>query len=89
MSRLGGACLLPVSRDYGTDNPAGVVVSWTTHDLLVLDWDRWVEYRSVIDVMNQALADVLVALGYQVRPSGQGGASLVTGRESDRRAASR
>jgi len=54
------------------------VVSWTTHDLLSQDWDRYGTYRSVQQVMNKALADVLHALGYEIRPFGSGGASLVT-----------
>jgi hypothetical protein len=56
------------------------VVSWTTHNLLVLDWDRWGEYHATQDVMNGALGQVLKALGYDVSPFGVGGASLVTGR---------
>jgi len=56
------------------------VVSWTTHDLLSLDWYRWSEYHGAHEVMNGALARVLDALGYQVRPFGLGGAWIVTGR---------
>jgi hypothetical protein len=79
--RRGGVCLLPVAvghDDRGNDN--GAVVSWTTHDLLLLDWARYGIYRGVQDVMYEALASVLRALGYEVRPFGSGGASLVTGR---------
>ncbi|MGE5289434.1 MAG: hypothetical protein ACM3ML_19980 [Micromonosporaceae bacterium] len=79
--RLGGVCLLPIPADDG-QNGGGVVVSWTTHDLLLLDWARYGTYRGVQDVMNEALADVLRALGYEVRPFGSGGASLVTGRRA-------
>jgi hypothetical protein len=57
-----------------------VAVSWTTHSLLSLDWDRWGEYRGVLEAMNRALAGVLNAVGFCVQPFGQGGASLVTGR---------
>ena len=87
--RLGGVCLLPVPGDHGPGHPAGVAVSWTTHHLLSCAWDRQAEYRGVIDAMNGALAGVLAALGYQVRPFGPDGASLVTGREPGRRAAGR
>jgi hypothetical protein len=54
-------------------------VSWTTHDLLALDWERGHEHRGAQQTMNRALANVLRALGYQVQPFGSGGASLVTG----------
>jgi hypothetical protein len=50
-------------------------VSWTTHDLLVLDWERGREHQGTQHTMNRALATP----GYQVRPFGTGGASLVTG----------
>jgi hypothetical protein len=55
-------------------------VSWTTHSLLSLDWERWGEYRGVQEAMNLALAGVLDTLGFCVQPFGRGGASLVTGR---------
>ena len=38
--RLGGVCLLPVAAGHAPVGKAGVVVSWTTHDLLSLDWCR-------------------------------------------------
>jgi hypothetical protein len=79
--RLGGVCLLPVARGHDLDGQGGVVVSWTTHDLLSLDWDRWREYQGTHDVMNGALAQVMDALGYQVWPFGLGGAWIVTGRK--------
>ena len=78
--RLGGVCLLPVARHpSGSD---GVVVSWTTHSLLLFDWDRWNEYHGVHEVMNGALVQVLDALGFQVSPFGTGGAWIVTGRKA-------
>jgi hypothetical protein len=78
--RLGGVCLLPVGAWGSAGGQAGVAVSWTTHSLLSLDWDRWGEYRGVLEAMNRALAGVLNAVGVCVQPFGQGGASLVTGR---------
>ena len=78
--RLGGGCLLPVARGHDPDGRGGVVVSWTTHDLLSLDWARWREYQGAHEAMNGALAQVLDALGYQVWPFGLGGAWIVTGR---------
>ena len=79
LSRLGGVCLLPVARSHDPEDRGGVVVSWTTHDLLSLDWDRWNEYHGAHEAMNGALAQVLDALGYRVWPFGLGGAWIVTG----------
>lgn len=77
LSRLGGVCLLPVG--------SGIAVSWTTHTLLSLDWDRCVEHHRAHTAMNRALGAVLDALGFRVEPFGQGCASLVTGRRSAER----
>ena len=55
------------------------MVSWTTHDLLSLDWDSADEYHAAHDVINGALAQVLDGLGYQLWPFGLGGAWIVTG----------
>jgi hypothetical protein len=55
--RLGGVCLLPVAAGHDPDGRGGVVVSWTTHDLLSLDWGRWLAYRGTQDVMNGALSE--------------------------------
>lgn len=79
--RLGGVCLLPVAASHDPDGRGGVVVSWTTHDLLSLDWDRWLAYHGTQDVMNGALSEVLSGLGFQVSPFGVGGAWIVTGRK--------
>ncbi len=54
-------------------------VSWTTHDLLSLRWDRYRIYHDVHQVMNAALAQTLHTLGYAVHPSDTGDAPLVTG----------
>ena len=76
--RLGGVCLLPVPARHAPESKAGVVVSWTTHDLLSLDWCRWPEYHGTQEVMNGALGHVLGVLGFQVAPFGSGGAHIVT-----------
>ena len=65
------------------------MVSWTTHDLLSLDWDRWREYQGAQGVMNGALSEVLDALGFAVWPFGLGGAWIVTGRRAGWEAAER
>jgi hypothetical protein len=79
--RLGGVCLLPVACGHDPGGRGEIVVCWTTHDLLSLDWDRGNEYHGTQDVMNGALAEVLGALGFQVWPFGLGGAWTVTGRK--------
>jgi len=75
--RLGGVCLLPVAAGHAPQSKAGVVVSWTTHDLLSLDWCRWPEYHGTQEVMNGALGHVLGVLGFQVAPFGSSEAHLV------------
>jgi hypothetical protein len=77
--RLGGVCVLPVPSRHNPDGQGGIAVSWTTHNLLMLDWDRGREHHDTQQTMNRALASVLAALDYPVRPFGAGGASLVTG----------
>jgi hypothetical protein len=54
-------------------------VSWTAHNLLLLDWERYGTYTGTQQAMNTALGAVLRAFGYPVTPSGSGGACLVTG----------
>lgn len=76
--RLGGVCLLPVAAGHTLQSKPGVVVSWTTHNLLSLDWCRWHEYQGTQEVMNGALGHVLGVLGFQVAPFGSGGAHIVT-----------
>jgi hypothetical protein len=76
--RLGGVCVLPVPARHNPDGRGGIAVSWTTHNLLTLDWDRGREQHDTQQTMNSALASVLKALGYHVQPFGPGGASLVT-----------
>jgi hypothetical protein len=81
LSRLGGVCLLPVAPGHDPDGRGGVVVSWTPHDLLSLDWGRWLADHCTQDVMNGALSEVLDGLGFQLSPFGVGGAWIVTGRK--------
>jgi hypothetical protein len=81
--RLGGVCVLPVAAGGFSETHGGVTVSWTAHSLLLLDWDRWGEYRGTLTAMNSALREVLDARGFAVQPFGAGGASLVTGRRSE------
>jgi hypothetical protein len=69
--RLGGVCLLPVAASHAPAGKAGVVASWTAHDLLSLDWCRWHECHG-------ALGRVLGVLGFEVTPFGSGGAHIVT-----------
>jgi hypothetical protein len=76
--RLGGVCLLPIPSRHNPDGQSGIAVSWTTHNLLALDWERGRERQGTQQAMNRALASVLKALGYQVQPFGTGGAALVT-----------
>jgi hypothetical protein len=77
--RLGGVCLLAVPAESGTGH-GGIAVSWTVHNLLLLDWDRYGTCIGTQQAMNTALGDVLRAFGYPVTPFGSGGAWLVTGR---------
>ena len=77
--RLGGVCLLAVPPESGTCN-GGIAVSWTAHNLLRLDWDRYGTYTGTQQAMNTALGGVLRAFGYPIAPFGSGGAWLVTGR---------
>ena len=80
--RLGGVCVLAVPPGLA-DGRAGITVSWTPHNLLVLDWDRYGTYTGTQQAMNTALAGVLRAFGYLAAPFGSGGAWLVTGHRDD------
>jgi hypothetical protein len=77
--RLGGVCVLSV-RAEGVTGHGGIAVSWTVHNLLLLDWDRYGTYTGTQQAMNTALGGVLRAFGYMVAPFGSGGAWLVSGR---------
>ena len=76
--RLGGVCLPPVEAEPDADR-AGVVVSWTTHDLLSLDWDRYGTRAGIQQTMNRAIGGILSAFSYAAGPFGSGGGWLVTG----------
>jgi len=41
--RLGGVCVLAVPAESAT-GCGGIAVSWTSHNLLLLDWDRYGTY---------------------------------------------
>jgi len=77
--RLGGVCLLAVPAESGTCS-SGIAVTWTAHNLLRLDWDRYGTHDGTQQAMNTALGGVLRAFGYPIAPFGSGGAWLVTGR---------
>ena len=77
--RVGGVCLLAVPVESGTGH-GGIAVSWTAHNLLLLDWDRYGTYTGSQQAMNTALGGMLRAFGYPVTPFGSGGAWFVTGR---------
>ena len=80
--RLGGACLMPIPGEAGH---RGIAVSWTTHNLLLLDWDRYGIYSRTLQLMNAALGGVLHGFGYRVQELGTGGAWLVSSRRDRRR----
>jgi hypothetical protein len=77
--RLGGVCLIPIPAGFCA-GPSGIAVSWTTHGLLVKDWDRYGVYRGTVEMMNVALGKVLHVFGYSVTELGTGGSWLVAGR---------
>jgi len=80
--RLGGVCVLAVPPGLA-DGRAGITVSWTPHNLLLLDWDRYGTYTGTQEAMNAAPGGVLRAFGYLVTPFGSGSAWLVTGHRDD------
>lgn len=79
LCRLGGVCLTPIPAEFHLGR-SGIAVSWTTHDLLLMDWDRFGIYHGTIKVMNAALGKVLCDFEYLVAQLGTGGSWLVTGR---------
>lgn len=73
----GGVCLTPSST-----LPGGIIVTWEPGNALARDDSRRLAYRAVRDIMNLALGDILLDLGYDVRETGPGGANVVVGRTS-------
>ena len=82
LCRLGGVCLLAVPPGLA-DGRAGIMVSWTPHNLIVLDRDGYGTCTGTERAMNIAVGGVLRAFGYLVTPFGSGGAWLVTDRRGD------
>ena len=78
-NRTGGVCLTPSTA------VAGVIVTWTVHDVLAYDDARYAENVDVHEIMNYALADVLRVQGWVVEPFGEASAHCVTSRASTRR----
>jgi len=69
---LGGACLTP-EQGIG-----GIVVSWRQHDRMSLDQVHGAVTDSVVQqVMNRAVAEVLLARGFEVEPFGPTGGHVV------------
>jgi hypothetical protein len=68
----GGASLRPLPELHG------VVVAWRQHDRMSVEQlhGRAVD-SAVQEVLNRALADVLLVRGFDVRPFGDGSASIV------------
>ena len=66
-------CLLAVPAESGTGH-GGSALSWTVHNLLLPDRDRYGTYTGTQQAMNAALGGVLRAFGYPVTPFGSGGA---------------
>ena len=77
-NRTGGVCLTPSTA------VAGVIVTWTVHDVLAYDHARSAENIDVHEIMNYALADVLRVQGWVVEPFGEASAHRVTVRASTR-----
>lgn len=76
--RLGGVCVMTVESGLN-DGQGGVMVAWTTHKLLSMNWNSYGRYRDTQDAMNDVVGGVLDIFGYEVEPFGSGGAWLVTG----------
>jgi hypothetical protein len=60
--RLGGVCLLAAPAESRTGY-GGIAVSWTVHNLLLPDRDRYGTYTGTQQAMNTALGGVLRASG--------------------------
>lgn len=71
--RGGGVCLTTSARENG------VVVTWTSCETLARDPQRYHQQQDVLTVMNYALGEVMIGLGYDVRECGSAGANIVLG----------
>jgi hypothetical protein len=78
--RLGGVCVQPVPAQADPEGAGGVMVSWAVHDLLAMDTGREQACEDTQEIMNLALAEMLFALGWALRPVGAGGVWMATGR---------
>jgi hypothetical protein len=59
------------------------VVSWTTHSLLSLDWDRWDEYHDIqVARAHNGLGAALLAAGPFAQACAQHEAALVLASQS-------
>src|SRR6185437_9154131 len=73
---LGGICLLAVEAMPG-QHPAGIVVSWTPHCLLLLDERQREPFFTALHTLNSALGSVLKAFGYEAEPFRESSAWIV------------
>ena len=85
--RVGGVCVQQIPARADPVGAGGVLVSWAVHDLLELDPAREAEGEATREVMNMALAEMLVALGYEIQPLRASGAWMATGRRAGKREA--
>jgi hypothetical protein len=74
-SELGGACLSP------EPGLGGIVVSWRQHDRMSVDRVHGAAADAMVQqVMNRAVADVLLVRGFEVEPFGEAGGHVVRSR---------
>jgi hypothetical protein len=72
--QLGGVCLTP------SPGQAGVIVSWTQHDRMALGRVRGHSADlAAQEVMNHAVAGILMAFGFVVEPFGDASGHMVRG----------
>jgi hypothetical protein len=81
-----GVCLMQPPGEAGHRR---IAVSWTTHNLLLLDWDRYGIYSRTLQLMNAALRGVLHGFGHRVQKPGTGGGWLVIGHRDQETGAGR
>jgi hypothetical protein len=71
-SEIGGACLTP------EPGLGGIVVSWRQHDRMSVDQAHGAAADAMVQqLMNRALADVLLVRGFEVEPFGDLGGHVV------------